>query len=226
MRHLWSSLAGLVAAPLVWVLIALGQGGSLRLVDLWEREGDFDTTHLIAPAGYLAAAGVVLGLLATLRVSPAGPLVAGALLVTPYALMFANPLTVRDELPAARDVLGETLRLTLPLDNGTLLLIGVLLLMAVFSAQRWRRWPAPAAGPAAEAPAPSEAPGADEGPPADEPTEPLPDGELGDRPLAGSRPVGYDPTGYETASTGNEAGLGGSPWLAPPRPAPRERTPE
>jgi hypothetical protein len=154
MRHLWSSLAGLAAAPVVWVLLALGQLGSAQTIAGWEERGSYNTVDLIAPAAYLVTAGVVLGLLATLRVSPAGPLVAGVLLAGPYVAMFADPFRVRDAVPADRELLGEPLSFRLPLDNGTLLLVGVLLLMAVFSVQRWRRWPAPAAAPAAQAEVP------------------------------------------------------------------------
>src|SRR3712207_2246903 len=142
MRHLWSLLAGLVVAPLTWVLLALAQDGSSRTINGWEERAFYDTAQLIAPAGYLTAAGVVLGLLATLRVSPLGPLVAGVLLTTVYGLMFVDPFAVHDALPRNREVFGDPVALNVPLDNGTLGLIGVLLLMATFSVKRWRRWPA------------------------------------------------------------------------------------
>jgi hypothetical protein len=141
MRHLWSLLAGVVAAPLTWVLVSMGQGGSTRTVTGWLESRRYDTVDLIEPAAYLAVAGIVLGLIGTLRFSPLGPLVAGLLLIGPYAGMFADPFTVRDAVPGDWEVLGDPLPLRLPLDNGTLLLLGVLLVMATFSVQRWRRWP-------------------------------------------------------------------------------------
>jgi hypothetical protein len=145
MRHLWSLLAGVVAAPLTWLLIAVGQDGSSRTVDTWVQNGSFDAVDLLRPAVYLAVAGILLGLIATLRLSPLGPLVAGLLLVGSYAALFVDPLALRDALPADRDLFGDNAPLRLPLDNGTVLLIGALLLMAVFSAQRWRHWPTGAA---------------------------------------------------------------------------------
>lgn len=150
MRHLWSLLAGLVAAPLAWVLLALAQDGSTSTIGRWEQRAAFDTAELIVPGCYLAAAGVLLGLIATLRISPLGPVVAGLLLTTVYGLMFVNPFRVHDALPEDWSFRGEPVPLMLPLDNGTLGLVGLLLLMAVFSAQRWRRWPAtaPVARPA------------------------------------------------------------------------------
>jgi hypothetical protein len=152
-------IAGLVAAPLAWALLALGQDGSARTIGEWESANAFDTAELIVPAAYLAAVGVLLGLLATLRISPLGPLAAGVTLVTVYGLMFVNPFRVHDALPDW-SFAGDPLRLAVPLDNGTLGMVGALLLMAVFSVQRWRRWPAPAPVPEAAEPAP-EAPSAD-----------------------------------------------------------------
>jgi hypothetical protein len=148
-------MAGLVLAPLVWVLLALAQDGSARTIAGWEERGAYDTSQLVAPAAYLAVAAVLLGLLATLRVSPAGPVIAGLLLATVYGLMFVDPFQVHDSVPNDWSIFGEPAPLWLPLDNGTLGLIGALLLMAVFSVQRWRRWPA-AATVAAGPPAPAE----------------------------------------------------------------------
>ena len=143
MRHLWSFLAGLVVAPITWVLVTLGQDGSSRTVDRWVEIGTFNTANLIEPAVYLGVGGVLLGLLGTLRFSPLGPLVAGALLVTPYVGMFVAPFSVRDAIPHEWKVFGDPLPLRLPVENGTLFLIGLLLLMATFSQQRWRQWPTP-----------------------------------------------------------------------------------
>ena len=92
MRHLWSFLAGLVVAPVTWVLVTLGQDGSSRTVDRWVEIGTFNTANLIEPAVYLGVAGILLGLVGTLRTSPLGPLVAGLLLVTPYVGMFVAPV--------------------------------------------------------------------------------------------------------------------------------------
>lgn len=147
MRHLWSLLAGLVAAPLAWLLLSTGQYRSVTTVAGWDEAGRFDTADLIAPAAFLAGAGVLLGLLGTLRWSPAGPLVAGLLFIVPTVLMFINPFDtlerfLRPDDGAARRLLGQDLQPWLPVENGTLLVLGALLLVAVLSVQRWRRWPA------------------------------------------------------------------------------------
>jgi hypothetical protein len=140
-RHFWSLVAGVVAAPIVWVLVALGQSDSASTIDRWAETGTFHTGRLIEPAVYLAAAGIVLGLIATLRTSPLGPTVAGLLLAAPYVGMFVSPLRVRSAVPGGWHVFGQPLPLRLPLENGTIFLLGVLLFMSIFSAKRWRRWP-------------------------------------------------------------------------------------
>jgi hypothetical protein len=148
MRHLWSLLAGVVIAPLTWCLVALGQNGSQERVGDWVGARSWDTADLIEPAAYLAVAGILLGLIATLRISPVGPLVGGLLLIAPYVGLFIAPLDVRRAVPDNWEVLDRPFPLLVPLDNGTLPLIGALLVMAVFSADRWRRWPSTAAATA------------------------------------------------------------------------------
>lgn len=204
MRHLWSFLAGLVVAPVTWVMVALGQDGSTRTVDRWVEIGRFNSANLIEPAVWLVVGGIVLGLLGTLRVSPLGPIVAGLLLAAPYVGLFVAPFTVRDRIPDGWGFLGDPLPLRLPVENGTLFLIGLLLLMATFSGQRWRPWPRSAAG--AEL-TPVETPERSDGPPTEWP--PAPDRETAPMTL------GYpDPTPTEPLP--RRAG-GDSPWSAPPR---------
>ncbi|PZG23243.1 hypothetical protein C1I95_03550 [Micromonospora craterilacus] len=211
MRHLWSLLAGLVVAPVTWVLVTLGQDGSASTVNRWVEIGTSNTANLIEPAVYLAVGGIVLGLLGTLRVSPLGPLVAGLLLITPYVGLFVTPFRVRDRIPGGWEFLGDPLPLRLPVENGTLFLIGLLLLMATFSGQRWRPWPRPVTGPmpvAAETPTQelslSDWPPAD---PAERETSPL--------------SLGYpDPDPTPTEPLPRRTGSA-SPWSAPPGSLPR-----
>jgi hypothetical protein len=153
MRHLRSLLAGIVAAPLVWLSLATGQHRSQATLSGWEAAGTFDTTQLIGPAAILVAAGVVLGLLGTLRWSPVGPIVAGVLFVVPTVFLFVNPFRTLDAIPGGENwrLLGQDLLPHLPVANGTLLVLGSLLLIAAFSAQRWRRGQAVAGEPAAPA---------------------------------------------------------------------------
>ncbi|MBB5828665.1 hypothetical protein ACGFI4_18245 [Micromonospora carbonacea] len=208
MRHLWSFLAGLVVAPVTWALLALGQDGSTRTITRWVEIGTFNTANLIEPGVYLAVAGVLLGLLGTLRFSPLGPLVAGLLLIAPYVGMFVAPFEVRDRVPEGWKALGDPLPLFLPVQNGTLFLVGALLLMATFSRQRWRRWPRPAV-----APAPAQRP-EDTGPGTFTLTDWPSGGSAAERDTA-PLTLGYpdqpppEPLPRRTA--------GESPWSAPPR---------
>ncbi|MGW3786984.1 hypothetical protein ACWD5Z_20535 [Micromonospora chokoriensis] len=215
MRHLWSFLAGLVVAPITWVLVTLGQDGSSRTVDRWVEIGTFNTANLIEPAVYLGVGGVLLGLLGTLRFSPLGPLVAGLLLVTPYIGMFVAPFAVRDAIPHGWKVFGDPLPLRLPVENGTLFLVGLLLLMATFSMQRWRQWPHPATEPAATpAPVPDGGPRNDDFTLTDWP--PATPAERDTAPLTLGYPADSTPTEPLPRRVGGE-----SPWSAPPRGQPR-----
>ncbi|MGC4857090.1 hypothetical protein ACLQ24_27890 [Micromonospora sp. DT4] len=209
MRHLWSFLAGLVVAPITWALVTLGQDGSSRTVDRWVEIGTFNTANLIEPAVYLGVGGVLLGLLGTLRFSPAGPVVAGLLLVTPYVGIFVAPFEVRDAIPHDWKVFGDPLPLRLPVENGTLFLIGLLLLMATFSSQRWLRWPQPAAV-AATTPTPTEAPRGDD--------LTLTDWSSSEQAERDTAPptLGYPADPTPTEPLPRRVG-GESPWSAPPR---------
>jgi hypothetical protein len=178
MRHVWSLIAGVLAAPLAWLLLATGQSRWQTTVDDWQAAGTYDTTaELVGPAVALAAVGILLGLLATLRWSPAGPVVAGALLTVPAVLMLITPLRMLDEAPDDWRLFGQDLAPRVPLQNGTLLVVGILLLMAAFSGQRWRRWPVAATGPQASETAPETQPEATEPAAETQPaaTEPAPD---------------------------------------------------
>jgi hypothetical protein len=224
MRHLWSLLAGVVVAPLTWCLVALGQNGSQEQVGEWVSTRRFDTTDLIEPAAYLVVAGILLGLVATLRISPLGPLAGGLLLIAAYVGLFVAPLDVRGAVPDDWEVSDRHLQLTVPLDNGTLALIGVLLLMAVFSAGRWRRSTTATAAPGAGAlvaagdePLPPE--------PVDEPLT-VPDNS----PEAQTVSVGAETVAEATGSEKSESKPSRtetpteSPWSAPPGQSRPEKT--
>ncbi|HZN20256.1 MAG TPA: hypothetical protein VFB84_19005 [Micromonosporaceae bacterium] len=141
MRHLWSLIAGVVIAPLAWGLLAIGQPQSSETIAAWEQQDTIYTGDLLKPAAFLAVAAILLGLVATLRFSPAGALVAGLLLLVPAVGLFVDPASLRNGLPDDFTLAGQTVHVRTPLDNGTLLLLGLLLVVSAFSVQRWRRWP-------------------------------------------------------------------------------------
>src|SRR5262249_13201208 len=126
MRHLGSLLAGILIAPVAWLLIALGQQKSTRTVSSWLDGGVYDTVDLIVPAAYLVAAGVLIGLVATLRISPVGAVIAGAAYVAIYVAVFISPLSTLDAIPDKLTGLGLTIDLRVPVVNGTLAVVGAL----------------------------------------------------------------------------------------------------
>ncbi|WP_018221054.1 hypothetical protein [Salinispora pacifica] len=198
-----------MVAPVTWILVTLGQDGSARTVNRWMDIGQFNSANLIEPAVWLVVGGVLLGLLGTLRVSPIGPIVAGLLLATPYLGLALRPFAVRDRIPTDWEVLGDPLPLLLPLENGTLFLIGLLLLVAGFSGQRWRQWPTTKAEPkTAESPTPSDTP-LDDWPPT---------------PVRGTtQPVPGSPKSDPTEALPQQTDAE-NPWSAPAPGSPRQTT--
>nr|MDT0657859.1 hypothetical protein [Micromonospora sp. DSM 115978] len=224
MRHLWSFLAGLVAAPLAWVLTALGQDGSARTVARWTEVGTYNTANLIEPAVYLAVAGILLGVLGTLRFSPLGAVTAGLLMVGPYIGYFVDPFAVRDAVPADWSLFGDPMPLLLPVENGTLFLVGAALLMAALSVQRWRRWPV-AGGPPPMATGSSGSSGSGGSSGSDDPTRtdlpPVGSGDPDTDPPTLGYPRPMPPPPPPPPSTAPPPSPlrreSGSPWSAPPR---------
>jgi len=136
MRHVWSLLAGLAVAPAVIAVL------SVTVLPAGQAEFALQT-------GVLVAAGLLLGVLASLRLSPVGPIVAGLLLVTPRILasfrvgdwLFRSSL-----LPRGTIADGVYFRPELALFSPIAFAGGVILLMAAASPGRWKQWPKP--GPA------------------------------------------------------------------------------
>ena len=151
MRHMASALVGLVVAPLAWVLLAFG---TTEAYPNWSPSAAAASHYVwIAPLTCLLLAGLLLGAVACLRTSPVGAIVTG----TAYlgygvaALALGNAYRV---LPAQWRLLGRDIDLRGPVNHGTAVLVGALLLVAAVSIRRWRRWPAEAVEMTGEAPDP------------------------------------------------------------------------
>jgi hypothetical protein len=141
-RHLWSLVAGLVAAPVAFLLISL----DLAYVQV-RLTGD--------PQGFqlnfarLVAVGIVLGAVATLKISPVGPMVAGALLLTPTTIGLFSPdlfLQIFQDTDFQIGLVG--IRPVVGAGSALGVALGALMLMAGASPSRWK---GPAAEPAAVA---------------------------------------------------------------------------
>ncbi|MET7393495.1 hypothetical protein ABZS66_08385 [Dactylosporangium sp. NPDC005572] len=137
MRHIRTLIAALVVAPLAWVLLALGQ---VRSADAFGGN-TLHTGDFVRPVAFLAAAGLLLGLLGTLRFSPLGATVIGVLYTLSYTMLLVAPSRTMKLFNDDLWVAGKHIDLTAPIRSGTTMVLGVLLLIGAASMQRWRRWP-------------------------------------------------------------------------------------
>ena len=141
MRHLWTLIAAAVIAPLAWVLVAFGEDRSALAFTNAQRTGAFDTLDFFRPIVLLAAGGLLVGVLATLRFSPAGAGLLGLAYAGCYALLLVAPDGVLNVFRHRLSIGGHSADMSLPLQTGTVLLLGVVFLVALASVSRWRRWP-------------------------------------------------------------------------------------
>jgi hypothetical protein len=144
MRHLGTLIAAIVIAPLAWILIAFGQERSATAFANAHGGGALHAGDFVRPLQYLAAAGLLLGLMATLRLSPLGALVGGTGYLSSYALLLVAPDRMLKLFSHNVSVVGHQADLATPVRTGTTLLLGALLVVGAASVGRWRRWPRPA----------------------------------------------------------------------------------
>jgi hypothetical protein len=140
-RHLWTLIAAAVTAPLAWVLVAFGEDRSALAFTHAERAGAFDTGDFLRPVLLLAAGGLLVGVLATLRFSPAGAGLLGLGYAGCYALLLVAPDGVMRLFRHRLSLAGHSADMSLPLQTGTALLLGAVFLVGLASVSRWRRWP-------------------------------------------------------------------------------------
>ncbi|MFG2102009.1 hypothetical protein ACGFJ5_15560 [Micromonospora echinaurantiaca] len=196
MRHIGTVIAAAVVGPLAWVLFALGQDRSAQAFANAADGGSLDGADFVRPALVLAAAGLLLGLIGTLRFSPLGAAVTGLVYSASYLGLLISPSAVMNLVDHEPTLIGHQVDLAAPVRNGTTLLIGALLLVGVVSIRRWQRWPQPAA--------------ADDTPEALVPDEVIPPLARRDRPLgADGLGLGSPP---EKAPEPEPVRTGGSDW--------------
>lgn len=161
-RHIGTLIAAIVITPTAWILLAFGQDRSAQAFVNAHVNGAFHTGDFVRPLQYLAAAGLLLGLLATLRFSPLGAVLAGVLYASSYVALLFAPQGILNLFTTNLSVAGRHADLTLPIRTGTTLLLGALMLVGAASVGRWRRWPRPADRTAGESVADGDRPvGAD-----------------------------------------------------------------
>jgi hypothetical protein len=141
MRHFATLIAAMVITPLVWILLAFGQDRSAQAFVNAQTTGVYHNGDFVRPLQVLAAAGLLLGLIATLRLSPLGTVVAGTAYASSYALLVIVPRRVLDFFGHDVSVAGHHADPTTPIRTGTTLVLGTLMLVSAASIRRWRRWP-------------------------------------------------------------------------------------
>jgi hypothetical protein len=134
-------IAAIIIAPLAWLLLAFGQDASLQAFADHHDDGALNTNDFLRPLLLLAAAGLFLGLIATLRFSPLGAVLTGVVYVGSYVLLLLAPQRVLDALSKDVSIAGLQANAATPLRTGTTVLVGAMLLVALISIGRWRRWP-------------------------------------------------------------------------------------
>jgi hypothetical protein len=140
MRHLVSLGAGLLLAPVIWFLAALGD---YRLLAALPRgaAGGGSSKELLLGVLLLLACGLWLGVLLGTRISPLGPVAAALAWLGLGALFISDPATVAGFLPDGPN--GQVELFTLPLEHGYAYLVGAAMLVPAISAGRWRGTEAP-----------------------------------------------------------------------------------
>jgi hypothetical protein len=141
MRHVATLIAAIVIGPLAWIMIAFGQERSTQAFAHAQGGGVAHPHDFVGPLLLLAGAGVLLGLLASLRLSPLGAVLTGAVYTSSYLALLISPTWLLDRFDRTVSVAGRHADMAAPIRTGTALLLGALLLVAVVSVGRWRRWP-------------------------------------------------------------------------------------
>jgi hypothetical protein len=143
MRHIRTLITAIVVAPLAWVLLAFGQERSANAFVDTNHDGILHAGDFLRPLLLLAAAGLLLGVLGTLRISPLGAMVIGVVYTSSYMMLLVAPSRVVNTFSDDVWVAGRRLDLAAPIRTGTTMVLGVLLLVGAISVQRWRTWPRP-----------------------------------------------------------------------------------
>lgn len=141
MRHVAALLAAILIAPLSWLMLAIGQDRPDRTI-----------TGALA---CVVAAGLLLGLVATVRLSRLGVALTGAAYAVVHVSALAFPGATLGVFPRSVWVAGRSVDPTAPLRTGSALVFAVVLLVTTVGLGRRRSADEP---PAEQAPAPAAAP--------------------------------------------------------------------
>lgn len=132
MRHVMSLVAGAVITPLVWVLVAAGQGAFHNGLSAQATPNNLTRGLLI-----LVGVGLLGGLVVALRTSPLGALFAGLVFIGASVYLFVDQAGALSLFTTTWQIEGIRINLATPLADGLLAFTGGLFLMSVFSSDRW-----------------------------------------------------------------------------------------
>lgn len=147
MRHLWTLIAAIVIAPVAWLLIAFGQTQSGTAFGKAAQSGTWSASSFVWPLLFLAGAGILLGILGTLRFSPLGAVLTGLFYVASYVAVLVDGKDAYKLFNYKITILKHDALVPAPVANGTTLVLGSLLLVGVASLSRWRSAPVTATEP-------------------------------------------------------------------------------
>ncbi|HEY6594180.1 MAG TPA: hypothetical protein VI011_08725 [Asanoa sp.] len=130
MRHLGSLILSIILAPVIWGLTGIG------LVEYEARLGGgrLGADWFVGLAA-LVGAGLLVAVLLLLRISPLGTVIAGLAFVGATLWAGLSPISFADTMPHA--LFGRADAWEVPA-NGVGIVIGVPLLLTLFSPRRWR----------------------------------------------------------------------------------------
>jgi hypothetical protein len=136
MRHLSSFIAGIVIAIVAWGVLGWAQAklGATAVSGISSHNWGTYSWPLL----FLAVGGLLIGLIASTRISPSGPLIAGIGYLVLQVLYVQWPGFL-NWLP--HSVVGQTDIWTRPARSGLFAVLGLTMLVAVASVRRWQRWP-------------------------------------------------------------------------------------
>jgi hypothetical protein len=147
MRHFATLLVAIPVAPLSWLLLAFGQGRPDQTITGVERT-----------LACLVGAGLLVGLLATVRLSLLGVALTGVAYAAAHVAALAFPEATLGLFPHSVSVAGRSVDPTAPLRTGTALVLAVIMLAAAIGLGRRRsfdertREPAPDIGRPGQSP--------------------------------------------------------------------------
>jgi hypothetical protein len=126
----------LAVGPTAWVLLAFGQGRSSEAFTAADHGGVLHAHDITRSLLFLAAAGLLLGVVGALRLSPLGASLIGIVYTSSYTLLLVAPERLIDLFNTDLTVGGRHADLSTPMRTGTSLVLGVLLLVASISVGR------------------------------------------------------------------------------------------